>query len=95
MRLAAVGNVMTHRDFRNRGYAKVATGAVTQELLRFCDQVVLNVRSDNPPALAAYRALGYREHMRFEERLVHRRGTLWDSIVSPLRRRIRPQEETR
>jgi len=86
MRLAALGNVMTHRDFRNRGYAKVVTGAVTQELLRFCDEVVLNVRSDNPPALAAYRALGYREHVRFEERLVHRRGTLWDSIVSPIRR---------
>ena len=86
MRLAAVGNVMTSRDYRNRGYAKVVTGAVTQELLRFCDEVVLNVRSDNPPALAAYRALGYREHIRFEERLVHRRGTLWDSIVSPIRR---------
>ncbi len=86
MRLAAVGNVMTHRDFRNRGYAKVVTGAVTQELLRLCDQVVLTVRSDNPPALAAYRALGYRDHTLFEERLVHRRGSLWDSIVSPIRR---------
>ena len=86
MRMAAVGNVMTHRDHRNRGYAKVVTGAVTQELLRFCDEVVLTVRSDNPPALAAYRSLGYRDHVRFEERLVHRRGTLWDSIVSPIRR---------
>lgn len=86
MRLAAVGNVMTHRDHRNRGFAKVVTGAVTQELLRTCDEVVLNVRSDNPPALAAYRALGFVEHVRFEERLVHRRGTLWDSIVSPIRR---------
>jgi ribosomal protein S18 acetylase RimI-like enzyme len=85
-RLAAVGNVLTHRDFRNRGYAKVATSAVTAELLRFCDQVVLNVRSDNPPALAAYQALGYQEHTRFEERLVHRRGTWWDSITLPLRR---------
>jgi ribosomal protein S18 acetylase RimI-like enzyme len=86
MRLAAVGNVLTHRDFRGRGYAKIVTGAVTDELLRFCDQVVLNVRSDNPPALAAYRALGYDEHTLFEERLVHRRGTLWDSITSPFRR---------
>ena len=56
---------------------------MTAELLRFCPEVVLNVRSDNPPALAAYRALGYREHVRFEERLVHRRGSLWDSIVWP------------
>ena len=96
MRLAAVGNVMTHRDFRNRGYAKIVTGAVTQELLRFCDEVVLNVRADNPPALAAYRALGYHEHVRFEERLVHRRGTLWDSIVRPHADpdpQDRPQEE--
>ena len=75
MGLAAVGNVLTHRDYRGRGYAKVVTGAVTQELLRFCDQVVLNVRADNPPALRAYRALGYQEHVRFEERLVHRRGS--------------------
>jgi RimJ/RimL family protein N-acetyltransferase len=90
-RLACVGNVLTAADQRGRGYAKIATGAVTQELLRFCDQVVLNVRSDNPPALAAYRALGYREHARFEERLVHRRGAVWDSIVSPIRRWIPAQ----
>jgi ribosomal protein S18 acetylase RimI-like enzyme len=90
MGLAAVGNVLTQRDYRGRGYAKMVTGAVTAELLRFCEQVVLNVRSDNPPALAAYAALGYREHTRFEERLVHRRGTLWDSIVEPFRRFVPP-----
>ncbi|MBX3029506.1 MAG: GNAT family N-acetyltransferase [Chloroflexi bacterium] len=84
--LAAVGNVLTHRDFRGRGYAKAVTGAVTQELLRFCDQVVLNVRADNPPALGAYRALGYQEHTRFEERLVHRKGSVWDSILGPFKR---------
>ena len=43
------------------------TGAVTAELLRYCDQVVLNVRADNPPAINAYRRLGYLEHTRFEE----------------------------
>lgn len=83
--LAAVGNVFTHRDYRGQGLAKVVTSAVTAELLRTVDEVVLNVRADNPPALAAYRALGYREHTRFEERLVHRRSTLWDSIVTPIR----------
>lgn len=83
--LAAVGNVYTQRDHRGQGLAKVVTSAVTAELLRSVEEVVLNVRSDNPPALAAYRALGYREHTRFEERLVHRRSSLWDSIVAPMR----------
>ncbi len=88
-RLGVVGNVMTHVDYRGRGYATAATGAVTAELLRFCDQVVLNVRADNPPALQAYRKLGYREHVRFEERLVHRdadAGGLLRALAAPVRR---------
>jgi len=90
-RLGVVGNVMTHTDYRGRGYATAVTGAVTAELLRFCDQVVLNVRADNPPALQAYRKLGYREHVRFEERLVHRddEGSLVASLTAPLRRLLR------
>ena len=85
-RLAVVGNVLTHMDYRGRGFATAVTGAVTAELLRSCDQVVLNVRADNPPAIAAYKALGYREHNRFEERLAHRRGAPWDTILAQLGR---------
>ena len=69
-------------DYRGRGFATAVTGAVTAELLRTCDQVVLNVRSDNPPALNAYRRLGYAEHVRFEERLVHRLGSPWPDIAA-------------
>ena len=85
-RLAVVGNVLTHVDYRGRGFATAVTGAVTAELLRTCDQVVLNVRADNPPALNAYRRLGYAEHARFEERLVHRLGSPWPDLAAPLRR---------
>ena len=85
-RLAVVGNVLTHADYRGRGFATAVTGAVTAELLRTCDQVVLNVRSDNPPALNAYRRLGYAEHVRFEERLVHRLGSPWPDLAAPFRR---------
>lgn len=87
-RLGVVGNVMTHTDYRGRGFATAVTGAVTAELLRFCDQVVLNVRADNPPALQAYRKLGYREHVRFEERLVHRAepSGIVRSLAAPFRR---------
>lgn len=85
-RLAVVGNVLTQIDYRGRGFATAVTGAVTAELLRSCDQVVLNVRSDNPPALQAYRRLGFAEHIRFEERLAHRLGSPWPDFAAPLRR---------
>ena len=94
-RMGVVGNVMTHTDFRGRGYATALTGAVTADLLRFCDQVVLNVRSDNPPALQAYAKLGYREHVRFEERLIHRNGAALGPLAAlqgPIRRLLRRGE---
>lgn len=94
-RLGVVGNVMTHADFRGRGFAKLTTSAVTQDLLRTCDEVILNVRSDNPPAIAAYRALGYQEYCRFEERLAHRRGAPWDSILAYLARLMLRNKEPR
>ena len=85
-KLAVVGNVLTHADYRGRGFATAVTGAVTADLLRTCDQVVLNVRADNPPALNAYRRLGYAEHVRFEERLVHRLGSPWPDLAASVRR---------
>jgi GNAT superfamily N-acetyltransferase len=94
-RMAVVGNVLTHIDYRGRGYATAVTGAVTAELLRTCDQVALNVRSDNPPALQAYRRLGYAEHVRFEERLAHRLGSPWPDLAAPLRRLFTRKETDR
>ncbi len=93
--MGVVGNVMTHADYRNRGLAKAVTSAVTSELLRYCDDVVLNVRSDNPPAIAAYRALGYSEHCRFEERLIRRSAPSWPLLPGPFRRLFgnRPAQE--
>ena len=93
-RMAAVGNVMTHAEFRGRGFAKLTTSAVTQELMRTCQDVVLNVRADNPPAIAAYQALGYGEYCRFEERLAHRRGAPWDSILAHLARVLLRNKES-
>jgi RimJ/RimL family protein N-acetyltransferase len=93
-RLAVVGNVMTHADHRGRGYATAVTGAVTAELLRFCDQVVLNVRADNPPALAAYRRLGYQVHANFEERLIHRTESAWGGWAGPIRRLFGARKES-
>ena len=91
-RIAVVGNVLTQPEFRGRGYAQATTSAVTTQLLEFCDHVVLNVRSDNPPALNAYRRLGYAEHVRFEERLGHRIGSLWADVAAALRRFTKSRE---
>jgi ribosomal protein S18 acetylase RimI-like enzyme len=93
-RLAVVGNVLTHGDYRGRGYATAVTGAVTAELLKSCDHVVLNVRADNPPAISAYRHLGFAEHIRFEERLSRRIGSPWSEVVSLIRRLIPRKEST-
>jgi ribosomal protein S18 acetylase RimI-like enzyme len=91
-RLAVVGNVLTLPEHRGRGFATAVTGAVTAELLRSCDEVVLNVRADNPPAINAYRRLGFAEHARFEERLIHRLGSPWPDLVAPLRRFFQRKE---
>jgi ribosomal protein S18 acetylase RimI-like enzyme len=93
-RLAVVGNVMTAAEFRGHGYAKAVTAAVTAELLGFCDDVVLNVRADNPPALNAYRRIGFVEHVRYEERLARRTGSLLGELGAALRRRLLPGEPT-
>jgi ribosomal protein S18 acetylase RimI-like enzyme len=93
-RIAVVGNVLTQPEYRRRGYAEATTAAVTAELLRFCDHVVLNVRADNPPALNAYRRLGYVEHARFEERLAHRTGSIWSDLAAVLRRRFALKKES-
>ncbi len=58
-RTAVVGNVFTHPRNRGRGYATVATSAVTAELLSYCDLVVLTVETKNDPAVAIYTKLGY------------------------------------
>ena len=38
------------------------------------------------PAINAYRRLGYAEHTRFEERLIHRLGSPWPDVTASLRR---------
>ena len=47
-----------------------------KHLLAFCDEVVLNVRSDNPAAVKVYESLGYSVKAEFEERLVIRRTNI-------------------
>jgi ribosomal protein S18 acetylase RimI-like enzyme len=71
-RIAAIGNVLTHAGFRNRGLGATTTTAVAQELFKMgCDEVVLNVRGNNHGARRVYERLGFTEHCGFIEGVFH------------------------
>ena len=56
-----IGGVYTDPEHRNKGYATIATSAITEEALRTADAAALFARSDNHPALRAYGKIGYRK----------------------------------
>jgi GNAT superfamily N-acetyltransferase len=83
-RVAVVGNVFTHPDYRGTGLATIATSAVTQALLERCDLVALTVEVSNASALAVYGKLGYRQQCTLYETPAIRRDAL--GVASGLRR---------
>jgi RimJ/RimL family protein N-acetyltransferase len=56
-----IGGVYTDPEHRNKGYALLATSAVTEEALRQAEAAALFVRSDNYPAIRVYERIGYRK----------------------------------
>ena len=59
-RVAALGNIATHPDYRGQGLATAVTAHACQKLLETVDHIGLNVRADNEPAVACYRRLGFK-----------------------------------
>jgi ribosomal protein S18 acetylase RimI-like enzyme len=56
---AAVANVVTHPDFRGRGYAKAACAKVCQSMRGRIEHIGLNVLMENVPAIRAYEQIGF------------------------------------
>jgi ribosomal protein S18 acetylase RimI-like enzyme len=56
-----IGGVYTDPEHRNKGYATLATSAITEEGLKTADAAALFVRSDNHPAIRTYEKIGYRK----------------------------------
>jgi RimJ/RimL family protein N-acetyltransferase len=83
--IAVLGNVFTHPGHRGRGLGRLVTSAVTQQLLRACQEVVLSVDARNAAAVRAYGAVGYREVGRLIEGAATRRDP---SIASFVRRQL-------
>lgn len=79
--VAAVGNVLTRVQYRERGMATSVTSAVTEAALADHRDVVLNVRLNNAPAIAVYERLGYRKHTTFIEGPAVRRAP-WERITN-------------
>ena len=65
---AAIGNVYTRHDRRERGLGRVVTSAVLGELAGV-ETIGLNVRADNDTALHLYESLGFARHCQFYEAL--------------------------
>ena len=75
-RIAALGNVMTHPDYRGQGLATIATSAVCTELLdRGMDLIGLSVSRSNEAAIRVYEKIGFNRHVPFYEGTAVRNGT--------------------
>ena len=69
--VAAVGNIYTRRDCRNRGLAAAATSAVVTELLAAgIGTAGLNVYQTNAAAIHVYERLGFVQHCEFVEGII-------------------------
>lgn len=67
-RLAAIGNVFTHPDYRGQGLAALTTRAVVDELFaQGTETIVLNVVQSNRPAVKAYERIGFQVHCEYLE----------------------------
>ena len=66
-RVAALGNITTHPDHRNQGYARFATNSLCHDLLEEVDYIGLNVKADNLPAILLYQSLGFKISRKYGE----------------------------
>lgn len=66
-KVAALGNITTHPQFRGRGLATVVCAKLCQELLYKLDHIGLNVKSDNISAIACYQNLGFEQVATYNE----------------------------
>ncbi len=71
--VAALGNIATHPDYRNRGYGRIVTAAICQSLQRSVTHIGLNMLADNSAALAIYHSLGFEIVAPYGEYMIERK----------------------
>jgi ribosomal protein S18 acetylase RimI-like enzyme len=58
-KVAALGNIVTHSDYRGKGFGKAVVATLCKSLLEYVDSIGLNVKADNAAAIALYEKLGF------------------------------------
>jgi RimJ/RimL family protein N-acetyltransferase len=59
--IAVLGNIVTHKEYRNRGYSHVCTAKLLKYLFEHgCGVISLQVGAENLTAIACYRHLGFK-----------------------------------
>lgn len=66
-RIACIGNVVVHPEYRRRGFAQQVIGKVLTLLADQADMATLNVAVKNKEAVELYQQLGFSIHCRFNE----------------------------
>jgi RimJ/RimL family protein N-acetyltransferase len=66
-KVAALGNITTHPDFRGKGLAKIVTAHLCKSLLQSIDHIGLNVNTENKTAISCYEKIGFEVISSYEE----------------------------
>ncbi len=70
-KVAALGNIATHPQFRKQGLACLVCAKLCQKLLQTVNYIGLNVKADNSSAIATYTKLGFEPIYTYEEYSLH------------------------
>jgi RimJ/RimL family protein N-acetyltransferase len=69
-KVAALGNITTHPDWRGRGLGAQVSAKLCQELSQTVDHIGLNVKADNKAAIAIYEKIGFERIATYQECLL-------------------------
>ena len=72
-KVAALGNITTHPDYRGQGYGRATTARLCQSLAEGVDYIGLNVKADNQTAISLYKTLGFEIVAEYNEFMVEAR----------------------